>query len=98
MKAQSTLNLAQYQKTQDPEELRKFLQQVKWTVEGEAGVGAGVGFDLGVAKAEVSMMRKQRHKLDGKFDTGAAFNEALELVQSGDEKSLEAQRAAFSLR
>lgn len=98
MKAQSTLDLAQYQKTQDPEELRKFLQQVKWTVEGEAGVGAGLGFDLGVAKAEVSMMRKRRSKLEGKFDTGAAFNEALKLTQSGDERSIEAQRAAFSLR
>ncbi|MDP1824695.1 MAG: hypothetical protein Q8L48_15680 [Archangium sp.] len=98
LKAEASLDVAHFGRTLSVDDLRQFLQQVKWSVESEAGLGGGVGADLGAAKFEVALLRKQRHQLVGKFDSGEAFQKALALARDGSDSSLVARRAASSLR
>lgn len=98
LKTEASLDVAQLAGTPSLEDLRQALVKVKWSVESEAGVGAGVGADFGAAKFEVALLRKQRHQLAGKFDSGEAFQKALALARDGSDASLAARRAASSLR
>lgn len=96
-KARATVKL-------DPEKVRganvfeagvAHLAAARWSIEAEAGAGFGMKASLGVFSGDVMGTRRKRVELAAGLDAKGA---AVHLAGAGDGPSLDARRAAASLR
>ncbi len=96
LKGESILDFAQFNRPLDAEQFRYLLREMKFSLESEAAVGSGAGFDVSLGKAEVSVWRKRKSHWGGAYSAGEAITKAHQLMESGS--SLDVRRATAALQ